>query len=195
MTRRRLDDSRGQSVVEFAVTLPLLVTLALGVIETSYALLDQHIVTKLTREGSNLISRDSTLEEAATAMRKLSIRPVNFDDGSRLIFSVIRKGATVGTANFDKEFLYQRYEFGSLAGFASTLETRGAAAFRGAPNYEAVNPDTDVNLQITNLPESLVVLRGGMVYVTEVYTRHELITPFDRLGITLPETLYSIAYF
>jgi hypothetical protein len=195
MTGRQLHDARGQSLVEFAVALPLLVALALGVIETSYALLDQHVVTKLTREGSNLISRDSSLEDAATAMRKLSTQPVNFDDGSILIFSVIRKGATEGTANFDKEILYQRYEFGSLAGFGSTLHTRGAGAFRGGPDYEAVNPDTDVNLQITNLPESLVVLRGGMVYVTEVYTRHELITPFDRFGITLPETLYSIAYF
>ncbi len=36
---------------------------------------------------------------------------------------------------------------------------------------------------------------GGMLYVTEVYTRHPLITPLDRFGITLPQTLYSIAYF
>jgi hypothetical protein len=195
MTWQRLGDSRGQSLVEFAVAMPLLVALALGVIETSHALLDQHVVTKLTREGSNLISRDATLEEAATAMRKLTVRPVNFDDGARLIFSVIRKGSTAGTANFDKEILYQRYEFGSLAGVSSTLSTVGAGSFRGAPNYEAVNADTDARLQITNLPASLEVRRGGMIYVTEVYTRHELITPFDQFGISLPETLYSIAYF
>jgi hypothetical protein len=34
-----------------------------------------------------------------------------------------------------------------------------------------------------------------MLYVTEIYTSHPLITPLDRLGITLPSTLYSIAYF
>jgi hypothetical protein len=34
-----------------------------------------------------------------------------------------------------------------------------------------------------------------MMYVTEVYTRHTLITPFDRFGVTLPDTLHSIAYF
>ena len=36
---------------------------------------------------------------------------------------------------------------------------------------------------------------GGMLYVTEIYTRHPLITPFDRFGISVPQTLYSIAYF
>ena len=50
--------------------------LVLGVVEVSYALLDQHVVTKLTREGSNLISRDTSLQDAATAMRSMSSRPV-----------------------------------------------------------------------------------------------------------------------
>ena len=34
-----------------------------------------------------------------------------------------------------------------------------------------------------------------MIYVTEIYTKHALITPWDRFGFKLPETLYSIAYF
>jgi hypothetical protein len=36
---------------------------------------------------------------------------------------------------------------------------------------------------------------GDMLYVTEIYTKHPIITPFDRFGITVPQTLYSIAYF
>ena len=36
---------------------------------------------------------------------------------------------------------------------------------------------------------------GGMLYITEIYTRHPLITPFDHFGVTMPTTLYSIAYF
>jgi hypothetical protein len=38
---------------------------------------NQQVVTKLTREGSNLISRDTSLQDAATAMASLSTRPVN----------------------------------------------------------------------------------------------------------------------
>ena len=45
----------------------------------SYALLDQHVVTKLTREGSNLISRNTSLLDTATAIRNMSTRPVNFN--------------------------------------------------------------------------------------------------------------------
>ena len=113
---RKLAGSSGQSLVEFAVVLPLVLLIVLGVVEVAYALLDQQVVTKLTREGSNLISRDTSLQDATTAMRTISSRPVNFDNGSRLIFSVLRRGATTGTANFNQIILYQRYEYGSLLG-------------------------------------------------------------------------------
>jgi hypothetical protein len=192
--RNRHRHADGQALVEFAVVLPLLLVLALGVTDVGYALLDQHVVTKLSREGSNLISRDVTLQDAAAAMKSMRTRPVDFDNGSRLIFSVVKKVVTAGTPNFDKVILYQRYEYGALAA-SSALKTRGPAAFGGAPNYEAPNSDTNTNLQITNLPANLLVVPGGMTFVTEVYTRHSLLTPLDRFGIALPSTLYSIAYF
>jgi hypothetical protein len=31
--------------------------------------------------------------------------------------------------------------------------------------------------------------------VTEIYSRHPMITPFDRFGVSMPQILYSIAYF
>jgi Flp pilus assembly protein TadG len=193
--RQRLGACQGQALVEFAFIVPLLVVLALAVVEVSYALLDQHVVTKLTREGSNLISRNTSLQDAATAMKSMSSRPLDFNNGSRLIFSVLKKGATTGTTNYDKIILYQRYEYGTLSGVKSALSTKGSGAFRGAPEFEAVNSDTDASLQLKNLPANLTMVRGGMLYVTEIYTKHPVITPLDRFGITVPSTLYSIAYF
>ncbi len=190
---RRLVSARGQGLVEFSLLLPLVVVLALGIIEVGYALLDQHVVTRLTREGSNLISRDVSLQDAVTAMRSMSSRPVNLDDGSRLIFSVIKKGATTGTPNYDRLVLYQRHAYGTLSA-PSSLTTAGSGSFGGPPDYVAVNSDHNTNLRVTNLPNDLVV-RGGMIYVTEVHTTHPLITPLDRFGIRVPNTLYSIAYF
>jgi hypothetical protein len=192
---QRSTSSSGQSLVEFAIVLPLLLVLVLAVIETGYALLDAHIVTKLTREGSNMISRDTSLNDAVTAMRSMSSRPVNFDDGSStLILSVIRLVATTGAINYNKPVLYQRYKYGSFAA-SSVLTTVGAGSFGGAPDYKAANSDNDSSLQVTNLPANLLVVPGDMIYVTEIYSRHTLITPVDRLGITLPRTLYAIAYF
>jgi Flp pilus assembly pilin Flp len=186
-------DERGQSMVEFAMILPLLLVVVLGVVEVSYALMDQHVVTKLTREGSNLISRDTSLKDAAAALKAMSSRPVDFDTNSKLIFSVIRKGATTGTSNFGQDILYQRLEFGALSA-ASVLQTKGAATY-GPPDYQAANADADTGLQLKSLPAGLVVGTGSMVYVTEVYTKHELITPFDKFGVTVPDILYSIAFF
>ncbi len=193
--RRRLSwrSDRGQSIVEFAMVMPLILILTLGVIEAGYALLHQHVVAKLTREGSNLISRDTSLQDAAAALRSMSTAPVNFNSGSKVIFSVIKDVATTGAGNFSKPILYQRYEYGTLVA-SSTLMTLGSGAFGTGPDYQAANSDDDTRLQITNLPANLITT-GGMLYITEIYTAHPLITPLDRLGIRLPTTLYSIAYF
>jgi hypothetical protein len=184
----------GQSLIEFALVLPLFLTLVLGVVEVSYALLDQHIVTKLSREGANLISRDVTLQNAATALKAMSSRPVDFDNGSKVIFSVLKRGATTGSSNYDKIILYQRYVYGSGPG-SSKLNTRGSGTYGTAPNYEAANSDNNTNLQVTNAPSNVVSTPGGLIYVAEVFSQHDLITPLDNLGIQVPETLYSIAYF
>ncbi len=190
----RLPRHAGQSLVEFAMILPILLVIVLGIVEVGYALLDQHVVSKLSREGSNLISRDITLQDATSAMKTMNTRPVNFDNGSRLILSVIKKVATVGSPNYDKMILYQRAEYGTYA-VASALKTKGTVSFGGPPNYEAPNSDTNTNLQLTNAPANLIVVSGGMAYVTEIYSKHSLITPLDKFGITLPDKLYSIAYF
>jgi hypothetical protein len=194
MTSRRTHLMRGQSLIEFSMVLPLLVITALGVVEISYLLLDQHVVTKLTREGSNLISRNTALADAATAMRTMSSRPVDLDNGSRLIFSVIRNIPTVGAANYNTAVLAQRYAYGSLSE-PSKIQTAGGASFGGPPEYQASNPDNNTALRVTNLPAGLTLSLGASLYVTELYTRHPTITPLANFGITVPETLYSIAYF
>jgi hypothetical protein len=195
MTLRRIyRGEEGQSMVEMAFILPILVVTALAVVEVSYALLDQHIVSKLSREGSNLISRDVTLADASTAMRTMTTRPVNFDVGSRLVFSVLKKVATGGSANFDRIVLYQRYEMGALAA-TSAIRTFGNGSFGAGPDYIASNSDNDARLRVVGLPGNIDLTRGNLLYVTEVFTRHPLITPVDRFGISVPDTLYSIAYF
>lgn len=194
---RRLASNRGQSLLEFALIMPFVLLVALGVIEIGYALLDQHVVTKLTREGSNLISRDVKINDVVTAMRNMSTRPVDFNTRSRMVLTVLRKGGTPGTPNYDQAIVYQRHEFGSLTGtgITSVLQTRGAGAYRGSPDYEAINADSDTRIQLSRLPASLTLERGNSIYVTEIFTRHDLITPLSGFGVTVPGTLYSIAYF
>jgi hypothetical protein len=192
---RRLSNEKGQSIVECAMILPLFIVIVLGVSEVGYALLDQHVVTRMTREGSNMISRDVTMQDTVTALRGMTSRPVNFDNGSsKVILSVLKRGETTGTSNYDRIILYQRYEYGSYPG-TSKLNTAGSGSFGPAPDYIAANSDNNTSLRVTNVPSNLIAVRGAMVYVTEIYSRHNLITPLDRFGIRVPQTLYSIAYF
>ena len=184
-------NDRGQAIIEFTLVVPLILMLVLGVVEVGYALLDQHIVSKLSREGANLISRDTALSDAATAMRNMSARPVNFNDGSsKVIFSVVKKVATSTAANYNKAVLYQRYEYGSFTG--SSMLNNSGGTFSG-PDYTAANSDNDSRLVVTNVPTTMAT--GGMLYITEIYTRHPLITPFNNFGFAMPQSLYSIAYF
>jgi TadE-like protein len=189
--RRRSDE--GQSALEFALVLPLLIGLVLGVVEVSYGLIDMHVTTSLSREGANLISRNTSLQDAANVLRQMAARPINFDDGSsRVIFSVVMRVPTVGSSNYDHDVLYQRYEYGTLP--ASSHLAGGAGAFGPAPDYQALDANDDTGLRVTNLPTNLVTL-GSMIYVTEIFTKHDLITPLDRFGVHVPDQLYSIAYF
>ena len=118
MKRKTIHGQNGTSLIEFSLVLPLIIILLLGMMEVSFALLDQHIVTKLTREGSNLISRDTDLPTAANVLKGMSTRPVNFDDGtSKVIFSVIKNVSTTTATNYNQPVLYARYVMRQLHGF------------------------------------------------------------------------------
>jgi Flp pilus assembly protein TadG len=186
-------------MVEMAIVMPLLLLLSLGVVETAYALLDQHVVTKLAREGSNLISRNTTLQQAATVLTNMQSLPVNFNNGnSTVIFSVLQKGGTTGTSNFGQIILFQRAQFGTLP--ATSRLTTAGGGFGGPPEYLAVNPTSNTGLQVTNLSDNIITVNGGFLYVTEIFTRHNMITGIDGFlpplfRVMVPRTLYSIAYF
>jgi hypothetical protein len=194
VTKRSFRSESGTSIIEFALMMPVICVLALGVVETGWALLDAHVVTRLSREGSNLISRDTSLQDAASALQGMSARPVDFTAGSKVILSVIRNVGTVGAPNYDRPVLYQRYETGSFPA-SSKLTISGSGSFGPAPEYQASNSDTNTGLQVTNLPGTVGTSLGGMVYVTEIYSPHQLLTPFNAFGFSLPTSLYSIAYF
>src|SRR3989442_15195875 len=94
MRDRRHED--GQALFEFGVTLPILMALVLGVIEFGYALFQVQLVTSMAREGSNLIARQVTINDAEAALQTMS-GLVRFDPNSTHILSGVRLG--VGGAN------------------------------------------------------------------------------------------------
>jgi hypothetical protein len=185
--------SRGQSLVEFAMVLPLILVLVLGIIEVSYALFENHIIIKLAREGANLISRGSNLQQAETSLLAATTAPVAFNAKGKLVLSVIKLGDA--GANLNQPIISQRRVVGTL-GANSVLGNPPTSSYSGAPYYTAVNPNNDSSIRIAGaLPNGLTLAAGESLYVTEVYTRHDLITPFRNFGVGLPSNLYASAYF
>ena len=184
---------RGQSLVEFAMVLPLMLTLALGIMEVGYALYENHLIISMAREGSNLISRQTTLSEAEAAIVAASAGPVNLSNDGKLIFSVVRLGSS--GANLDKPIITQRHTVGMING-SSVLGDPPSSSYNSGPNYTAKNPDNDISVRVNGpLPNGLTLTAGQSFYITEIYTKHDAITPFEKLGIALPTQLYASAYF
>ncbi len=192
--RSFLFETSGQSLIEGAIVLPFLLLVTLGVVELGVAIQHQHSLSSLSREGSNLISRDTSLEDAKDTLKSISNGSVDFDSNSRVIFSVLKRGGTLNTPNYGKLILYERYEYGSYSA-SSKLTTAGTPAFGSSPDFAAADSDNDTSLQVENAPAGLVTVNGGLVYVTEVFSSHTLITPLDRFGVNVPQSLYSVAYF
>ena len=190
--RDRVRRADGQSVVEFALTVPFFLLLCLGVMEFGFALYEDHIIVSLAREGSNLISRQSTIQDAETALLAAVHPPISFNQNGKLIFSVVKLGSG---AALGQPIIYQRRVVGSLAG-NSVLGNPPVASYNGAPDYNAVNADNDAAIRITGpLPNGLTLTAGQSVYITEIYTKHNLLTPAANFGVTLPTNLYASAYF
>ncbi|HEY7499796.1 MAG TPA: TadE/TadG family type IV pilus assembly protein [Vicinamibacterales bacterium] len=195
-TYRRLSADRGQSIVEFAVTLPLMLLVSLGVVETSNALMRQHVTTKMAREGSNMISRNTELADAGNALRSMSSNPAQFNSKSLVIFTVLMRSQT-GTNN-GQIVIYQRYQTGNGALGGSQLNG-SCSTCTAANDYTAANPNNTTSLRVTNAPPNVITVPGGMIYVTEVYQAFDTMTPVQGLAgimrVPLPPVLYSIAYF
>jgi len=180
----------GQALFEFGITLPILMALVLGVIEFGYALFQVQLVTSMAREGSNLIARQVTIDDAEAALGAMS-GLVRFDANSTLIFSVVRLGVGgPSAANNNVPIIVQRHSVGAFA--ASVLGDPPQSAYQGSPDYNAVNPDNNPSIRVSGaLPNGLTLTPGESVYVTEVFTQRTSIVPF----LPLPATLRAAAYF
>jgi hypothetical protein len=178
----------GQALFEFGVTLPILMALVLGVIEFGYALFQVQLVTSMAREGSNLIARQVTINDAEAALQTMS-GLVRFDANSTLILSVVRLG--VGGANNNVPIIVQRHSVGAFAA-SSVLGDPPQSAYQGSPDYNAYDPDNDGSIRVSGvLPNGFTLTPGESVYVTEVFTQRTSIVPF----MPLPAMLHASAYF
>jgi Flp pilus assembly protein TadG len=160
----------------------LLLALTFGVIDFSRAIWQLQVVTGLTREGSNLASRNTTLQNSATAVMNDGA-VLNLSNNGKIIITSIENTGSPGAPVF---VMTGQYSTGNLSatsklGTYNTNPGDGGSNIVTLPNGSSPNPIPQPN---------------GTVYVTEIYSSYSPITPLGALvNITAPQILYDVAYF
>jgi hypothetical protein len=189
-TRDARQGSRGQTLAEFGVTLPLLLVVLLGIFQVSYLIYQQYVALNLAREGANLILRISSFDDVEKAIQAAE-GDSQFDSTTRLILSVVQLGPP--GPNEMRPIITQRHAWGMPSG-ASALGDPLSALYGGSDkNYTA--PDfNNTGIRAKHpLPSGLTIVKGQLVYVAEIYRKRRDIVLLP--GAQLPDSLYSVAYF
>lgn len=159
----------GQATLEFALVGTLMLILVMGVIDFGRLIYQQQVITHLSREGSDVAARGSTVANAANAVVTGS-SSLNLGTNGLVIVTAVQNiaGANKVTAQASQGGISGSSKIGQVGGNATIPQT---------------------NPQIPQLNQT--------VYVTEVYYAYAPITPIGQLisGLVLPTKLYDVAYF
>jgi len=169
---RKRAGERGQALLELLPVIVVMLTLTFAVIDFSRAIWQVEVLTGLTREGSNLASRNTPLTDSATAV---------INDGA--VLNLASNGLVIITSvqNVSGSFVITgQYSTGSISA-VSKIGT-----------YNPTVPAT------ATLPATTPVIpqAGDTVYVTEIFSRFSPITPLGAfVSYAMPSVLYDVAYF
>lgn len=183
---------RGQSVIEFAVSLPFLVLIVVGTFAVGM-LLDRHMtVTQLVRNSGNMFARgiDFSLDaNKAVVLRAATGMNMTINSGDGVVFLSLVVIAPPGSGdNEGLPVIAQRYTIGDPQVANSNI---------GSPpvNGDGTVPDffNDIDARAT-LPAAITneLQANERVFVSEVFHEpKQLLFP----GIVAPEIMSAVAYF
>jgi hypothetical protein len=192
--------SEGQSLIELAMVLPLLLLLGLGVFEFSRALYVENTIANMSREGANLFSR--TLTDPHDIINTLiSTAPSSMGMGNTNSIVYITKVS--GLANGNIEIIEQHRPIAPGAYQpASRVPTNTAGT--GPCPLTACSPWVNGTcipvansrplacLKNLNLPITALAV-GRNAFVVEVFYKEDTI--FKNMGINIKPDMYSITIF
>jgi Flp pilus assembly protein TadG len=114
--RPRTRNQRGVAAIEFALVLPVLILLVLGIIEFSVALYDKAVITNASREGARagIVFGTPSLTDAEIASvvsNYCQNRLITFGSPGPVTTTIVREGTYTG----DDLKVQVRYQYGFLA--------------------------------------------------------------------------------
>ena len=164
--RRIVSDQSGQELAETAMVLPLLLFLALGIVEFGSMFSTTYTLTSLGREGANIAARGAPLDTVNALM--------------------LENGADIGLSTLGGVIT-------SRVVVIDTIPTVTAQAATGS--YAGHSRIGLVNSAATGLLQ-LATDEGASFVVVEIFYIQDALTPLESiLAATIPDTLYSRAVF
>lgn len=168
IVRRRRES--GQALVEFVFAGLFMLLLVFGLIDFGRALMMRQILVAVSREGANLASRGTSLDDTITAVN-ISAQPLNLQANGYVIVTAVYRQPNGALRVADQR------KAGGLPHASRVGNTIGGPATLPATSAE-------------------VPPRGRTLYVVEVTHRYTPITPLGQLlGSVLPTQLTDVAYF
>lgn len=161
--RKLRDDTRGVSIIEFALTLPMLVLVGAGGLELiNYILANQKIerIASITADNvarNALAPSERSFTDTFAGVNEIAA-PFDFDAEGRVIMTGVI-GVAQGSAIVGK-VVWQRCS-GQLAGINSTVGSEATDPTRWAEGPDAV------------LPNNIALLQNQLVVISEVAYRYD----------------------
>jgi hypothetical protein len=159
----------GQAMLEFALIASLVIIMVFAIIDFGRAFNQMQMMVGLTREGSNLASRGTSLTDAANAV-VAGDAPLNLNTSGEVIITSVTNNSSgnIISGQVAQGGTSQTSLIGS--GIGTTANIPAAAAAMLQP--------------------------GQTIYITEVFYNFQPITPISSLlNLVMPPVFYQAAYF
>jgi Flp pilus assembly protein TadG len=180
------ESDSGQSLLELALVLPMLLIFVLGIVDFTRAIYDMEVITNLAGEGSSAASRETTNEFPATVAAIMNDADINMANKGCAIITSVSSGTTAGTFQ--------------VTGQSISTECNSASSKIGCfPPPSSCGSATIPSLvqQVLQSPSN-TTSNTTYVAITEVYYNFTPITPigtFLHNNSLLPTQLYAVAYY
>ena len=161
---------RGVVLTEFVLLLPVLLIIMMGLYDLGRVIYTHQVMTDVTREAANLVSRGSSINQAYFAAGA-DVGPIDIEKHGGMIFTTVQRRSTDDAT----PWVFDQQRKGPRGIVASRIGKPGGKA--EIPNLDAIAP-------------------GVTLMVVELVHGFEPIFASEDFGFDFyPENLYDVAFF